>query len=101
MHGLDGHAATQGAIAAATAFGHGLALLVLAPTASTRGRLAALLVLAAGLVLFAGSLAAAAFFATPTCAAPAGGLLLMAGWVLLAVDAVRSPGGSIVCRSTL
>lgn len=90
MHGLEGDAAKQGAIAAAFAFAHGLALLLLAPTASTRLRLVALFALAAGLVLFAGSLAAAAFFATPTGAAPAGGLLLMAGWALLAADAVRS-----------
>ena len=89
MHGLDGSAATRGAIAAAFAFAHGLALLLLAPAARPL-RLAGMGALAAGLVLFAGSLAAAAFFATPTGAAPAGGLLLMAGWVLLAVDAVRS-----------
>ena len=90
MHGLDGRAATQGAVAAAFAFGHGLALLLLAPTASTRLRQGALLAIATGLVLFAGSLAAAAFLATPTGAAPAGGLLLMAGWLLVAVDAVRA-----------
>ena len=90
MHGLDGNAATQGAIAAAFAFGHGMALLLLAPAASTRRRLAGLAALGAGLVLFAGSLAAAAFLATSTGAAPAGGLMLIVGWLLVAADAVRS-----------
>jgi uncharacterized membrane protein YgdD (TMEM256/DUF423 family) len=87
MHGLAGHEATQAALAAAFAFAHGLALLVLAPATTSRLRLAALVTIAVGMVLFAGTLSAAALAGMPTGAAPAGGVLLMLGWLVLAVDA--------------
>lgn len=89
MHALQGQAALQAAVAAAFAFGHGLALLLLAPAAGSRIRRAALGVISAGLVLFAGSLVAAAFAGTSTALAPVGGWLLMLGWVALAADAAR------------
>ena len=88
-HGLDGDAARRVGLAAIFAFGHGLALLVLAPGAATRLRSAGLCALALGMALFSGSLLGAAFLSTPTALAPTGGLLLMLGWLLLAVDALR------------
>lgn len=87
-HGLDGQAAHRAGLAALFAFGHGLALLLLAPTAG-RWRLAALGVLGLGLLLFAGSLLGAALWSMPTTFAPAGGLLLMLGWLMIAGDALR------------
>ena len=89
MHAVQGHAAVQAAVAAAFALGHGLPLLLLAPTATTRMRLRALAVLAVGTLLFAGTLFAAAFVGTSTAAAPFGGGLLIAGWLVLAFDAAR------------
>lgn len=75
--------------AALFAFGHGVALAALAP-ATTRllGR-GGLLLLLLGTLLFSGSLAAAVFAGLPTRLAPAGGITLMAGWLLWALDAVR------------
>lgn len=87
-HGLDGQAAQRAGLAALFAFGHGLALLLLAPGAG-RWRLAALGALCLGLVLFSGSLLGAALWAAPTTLAPAGGLLLMLGWLMIAGDALR------------
>jgi uncharacterized membrane protein YgdD (TMEM256/DUF423 family) len=43
----------------------------------------------AGIALFCGSLAAAALFATSTRLAPAGGTLLMLGWLLASVELLR------------
>ncbi|MBP6626321.1 MAG: DUF423 domain-containing protein [Arenimonas sp.] len=88
-HGLDGDAARRAALAAALAFGHGLALLVLAPVARRRLGLWALAALLSGLCLFSGALLGSVFFATSTALAPAGGVLLMLGWLMLAVDSLR------------
>jgi uncharacterized membrane protein YgdD (TMEM256/DUF423 family) len=88
MHALDGQAARQAAIAAAFGFAHGLAALALAGGTGRLGT-AALALQLVGMLLFSGSLAAAAFAGTSTAAAPAGGIALMLGWVLLAVDAWR------------
>ena len=88
-HGLDGEAARRAGLAALFAFGHGLALQWLARGASARLRLLACAALALGLLLFAGSLAGAAFFDWPTRLAPAGGMLLMLGWLLAAIDHLR------------
>ncbi|MFY2765206.1 DUF423 domain-containing protein [Arenimonas sp. MALMAid1274] len=89
MHGLDGEDSQRASLAAAFLFGHGLAWLVLAPTAVARLRLAGLFVLVAGVALFCGSLLAAVFFDASTALAPTGGILLMLGWLLLAADALR------------
>lgn len=78
------------ALAALFAFGHGLALLVLAPR-DTRLSGAVKLAFVAGIALFSGSLAAAALFSTPTAAAPFGGSLLILGWLLAAIDYGRRP----------
>ena len=76
-------------MAAAFAFGHGAALAVLAMDCPRRLARVALIALFAGTMLFAGSLAAAALVDAPTRLAPVGGLLLMGGWVLLAIDRMR------------
>ena len=88
-HGLDGDAARRVGLAALFAFGHGLALLLLAPAAGSRLRSAGLSGLALGVLLFSGSLLAAVFLAAPTALAPTGGVLLMLGWLAIAADALR------------
>jgi uncharacterized membrane protein YgdD (TMEM256/DUF423 family) len=77
------------AIAAAFAFGHGLALLVLASRPSLLAR-AASLSIGLGVVLFSGSLGLAVLLGAPTSLAPFGGGLLMLGWGILAVDFIRA-----------
>ena len=42
-----------------------------------------------GTLLFAGSLVAGAMVGTSTRLAPAGGIMLMLGWVRWAIDAIR------------
>ena len=88
MHVSDGLARQRLCIAAAFAFGHGLALLLLR---SREGRLvqAAQACLLAGVLLFAGSLAGAALASWPTRFAPHGGTLLILGWLLAAIDFLR------------
>lgn len=75
--------------AALFAFGHGLALMALAPTATRLLTRLALTMLYAGLLLFSGSLVFNALAQWPTTLAPLGGSLLIAGWLLYAVDAMR------------
>jgi uncharacterized membrane protein YgdD (TMEM256/DUF423 family) len=87
-HGADVAARDQLALAAAFAFGHGLALAALGPRVSRRLGATALLALLMGVLLFSGSLVAAQLFAAPTRLAPVGGMLLIAGWLLYAVDAL-------------
>ncbi|MGN6225672.1 DUF423 domain-containing protein [Pseudoxanthomonas sp.] len=75
--------------AALFAFGHGIALAALAAgTTRWMGR-TGLWLLLLGTLLFSGSLIAAVFAGWPTRLAPAGGMTLMAGWLLWALDAVR------------
>jgi uncharacterized membrane protein YgdD (TMEM256/DUF423 family) len=76
------------AIAAAMAFGHGLALVAIAPRASRLAMLARTGFIA-GIVLFCGSLVGAALQGWPTTLAPAGGTALMLGWAILAIDFLR------------
>ncbi|KAA2286367.1 DUF423 domain-containing protein [Arenimonas fontis] len=84
-HGLSGDAARLVGLAAAFAFAHGLALALLAP----RERLIGPWMLAAGLLLFAGSLLGKALAGWPGTLAPAGGVLLMAGWLVIAFGVFR------------
>ena len=71
------------------AFGHGIALAALAAgTTRTLGRLALYLLLL-GSLLFCGSLVLNATAGVSSRLAPVGGLGMMAGWVLWAVDALR------------
>lgn len=88
-HGVDGEAQRRLAVAALFAFGHGLALQLLADRVHSRLARTALAAMALGVCLFCGSLAAAAFFYTGTGVAPAGGLLLITAWVMLAIEPLR------------
>lgn len=88
-HGAEGQAASWLQTAALFAFGHGVALALLAPTPARLLRLAAAGLLLAGMLLFSGSLVAAALLGWPTALAPFGGSLMMLGWLLLAADLVR------------
>lgn len=88
-HGAQGVAAVQLSTAAQFALLHGIALAALAPATPRRiGRLA-LATIALGTLLFSGSLVAHHAFALPTRLAPVGGSLLIAGWLLYAVGALR------------
>lgn len=88
-HGLQGEDARRVGLAALFAFGHGLALLLLGLQAASRLRVIALMMLALGALLFSGSLLGAALASLPTSLAPCGGLLLMLGWIIIAVDVLR------------
>jgi uncharacterized membrane protein YgdD (TMEM256/DUF423 family) len=81
-------------LAALFAFGHGVALVALEGRTSGLA-LNARCAIAAGVLLFSGGLAAAALAGLPAAVAPGGGMLLIAGWVLLAIDAARRPGNGI------
>ncbi len=75
--------------AALYAFGHGVVLVGLgAATLNLLGR-GALYVLLVGTLLFSGSLAGNVLAQWPTTLAPAGGITLMGGWVLLALSALK------------
>ena len=64
-------------------FGHGAVLAVLAQQALSSLARAALWLLLLGVLLFSGSLLAGAVLDWSTRAAPAGGMLMMLGWLLL------------------
>lgn len=89
-HGVSDPVAQQHLnMAALYAFAHGAVLAALGPR--TQGAIAhlALYVLLLGVLLFAGSLVGGALWQWPTRLAPVGGTTLMAGWVLLAINALR------------
>ncbi|WP_374011968.1 DUF423 domain-containing protein [Pseudoxanthomonas koreensis] len=89
-HGLDPGPARAGVQTASLyAFGHGVALAALARAAVRRLGVIALAVLLLGTVLFCGSVAGGALLGWPTRLAPAGGSLMMLGWLLWAADALR------------
>lgn len=89
-HGVgDATAQSHLQTAALFAFGHGVALAALAAGTTRRMGKAGLSLLLLGTLLFAGSLALGALGGASTRLAPAGGIALMAGWLLWAVDAVR------------
>ena len=88
-HGLHGVDQSRLQTAAVFAFGNGLALAALAPqTTRTLGQLA-LLALLLGVLLFSGSLAGSVLARWPTTLAPMGGVLMIGGWLGLAVDFIR------------
>lgn len=89
-HGVQGDAQRRLALAAAFAFVHGLAVLATASRTSFTALIGRTLLLAAT-ALFSGSLAAAVFLQAGTALAPVGGVLLMLGWGILAVDFLKSP----------
>lgn len=88
-HAASGPAQARLQTAALFAFGHGLALAVLAPLAARVLARLALVLLYLGMVLFSGSLVFNALAQWPTTLAPFGGGLMIAGWLLYAVDAMR------------
>jgi uncharacterized membrane protein YgdD (TMEM256/DUF423 family) len=68
---------------------HGLALAVFAPRRREWCADAALLAWALGMLLFCGSLILAVLAGTSTRLAPAGGMLLILGWLLQTASALR------------
>ena len=76
-------------MAAAVLFGHGVALAALARGASGRLRRLALAGLLAGSVLFAGSVVLHVLAGVAAHLAPAGGMLTIGSWLLLAADLWR------------
>jgi uncharacterized membrane protein YgdD (TMEM256/DUF423 family) len=79
-------------LAAVFAFGHGIALAALAPQGRRRSGRIALWMLAVGVLVFSGSLVGHVFAVTPTTLAPMGGMLMIAGWLLHAISALRYKG---------
>jgi uncharacterized membrane protein YgdD (TMEM256/DUF423 family) len=87
-HAASGDAQRWLFTAAAMALVHGVLLVAYVPGGPRIAGLArAALVL--GVLLFSGSLVAAHLFALPTRLAPIGGSLLIAGWLLVALDRAR------------
>jgi len=82
-HASDGLPQAHLQTAALFAFGHGLALVVLAPRAASRSLRMGLAALLAGVLLFAGSLVAEAMFGLRPRLAPPGGMLMIAAWLWL------------------
>jgi uncharacterized membrane protein YgdD (TMEM256/DUF423 family) len=79
-------------VAALFAFAHGLALIMLAPRASSRGVRIGTAALLAGVLLFSGSLAMESLFGLRPRLAPFGGMLLVAGWLWLGVALLKKGG---------
>ncbi|MCD9028152.1 DUF423 domain-containing protein [Luteimonas sp. BDR2-5] len=88
-HAVDGDARSGLQTAAVFAFGHGVALAALARGARRTLTALALLALLLGTLLFSGALVSRYLLAGPSMFAPWGGMLVMLGWVLYAVDALR------------
>lgn len=88
-HGYDGIALLRLNTAAFFAFGHGAAIAALAPMATGRTQRIALALLYAGVLLFSGSLVFNVIAGWSTRLAPLGGMLLIAGWVVWAIRALR------------
>lgn len=88
-HAAQGPSQTRLQTAALFAFGHGVALAALAPQSQRLFARFALALLYLGVLLFSGSLVFNVLAQWPTTLAPLGGSLLIAGWLLYAVDAVR------------
>jgi len=88
-HAVQGPGQGQLHIAAALAFGHGVALAALSPATTRRLGRVALLVAYLGMLLFSGSLVFSVLAQWPTTLAPMGGMAMIAGWLLLAIDRAR------------
>ena len=82
-HAIEGTQQARLQAAALFAFGHGLALIVLAPRASSRALRIGISALLLGVLLFSGSLVAESLLGIRPRLAPFGGTLLIAGWLLL------------------
>lgn len=88
-HAAQGPLQARLQTAALFAFGHGVALAALAPQPQRLLGRFALTLLYLGVLLFSGSLVFNVLAQWPTTLAPLGGSLLIAGWLLYAVDAMR------------
>ena len=88
-HAVDGEARARLLLAAVFAFGHGVALAAMAGHGMRKLKAVALAAMAVGVVLFCGSLVADVLWGLPTRLAPAGGVLLIAGWVTYALHSLR------------
>lgn len=88
-HGAEAAARANLQSAALFALAHGIALASLSPHTPRRLGTLALAMLLLGVLLFSGSLAAAHFFGMSTRFAPMGGSMMIFGWLLFAVDALR------------
>lgn len=88
-HGAEASDRVNLQSAALFALVHGVALAALSRQTPRRAGTLALWMLAVGVLLFSGSLTAAHAFAMPTTLAPMGGMLMIAAWLLYAVDAFR------------
>ncbi len=88
-HGVEVAARANLQTAALFALLHGIALAALPRSTGRRTGLLALALLALGTLLFSGSLFAHHALGWPTRLAPAGGSLLIVGWLLYAIDALR------------
>ena len=87
-HAAAGEAQRWLYTAAAIALVHGVALVNYRPSSPRLGVIAAS-VMTLGLVLFCGSLLGAHAFGWPTRLAPAGGSLLIASWLVVAIERAR------------
>lgn len=88
-HAAEGTARTNLQTAALFALVHGVALAALSRQTPHRLGMVGLSMLLIGVLLFSGSLVAAHVFTGHAFIAPAGGSLLILGWLVYAVDAFR------------
>jgi uncharacterized membrane protein YgdD (TMEM256/DUF423 family) len=89
-HGdVDALGKTHLQTAALYAFGHGLALTALTSGTTRRMGRTGLYLLLLGTLLFSGSLALNALAGASAKFAPIGGIALIVGWVVWALDAIR------------
>jgi len=88
-HGADALVRGNLQTAALFAFGHGVALAALARGMASRLSLLALAMLLLGALVFCGALVARSLLGTSSAPAPFGGMLLILGWLLYAVAALR------------
>jgi uncharacterized membrane protein YgdD (TMEM256/DUF423 family) len=88
-HVANGPAQSHLPLAAAIAFGHGVALAALAPVAQRRLARIALSGLWWGVLLFSGSLVGNAVAQWPVALAPFGGSLLIGAWLVYSFDLLR------------
>ena len=88
-HAVQGDGQERLQMAAALAFGHGIALVALSPVVARRLGRTALLLAYLGMLLFCGSLVFSVLAQWPTTLAPFGGMTMIGGWLLLAFDRAR------------
>lgn len=88
-HAVEGAARASLQSAALFALVHGIALAAFSRQTPHRIGIVALAALLLGTLLFSGSLVGAHVWSLPTRLAPVGGMLMIGGWLLYALDAFR------------